>query len=355
MKYTVVYWNCGGGFRNKLPDLLKAYPDADIFVVAECEDPYFYDVEAYKQMFGNGFRIGIKTKGLGVFAREGITLKRLDWPDNSEWSFAPTLINNEWTLLAAWTHPDYVEELHDYLDNNIDKLNDRTLLVGDLNSCVLFDSKHRDKSHSMLIDRFDKIGFKPLYHHLSGDEQGKETVPTFYWRRKTTDPFHIDHAFANPAFVESFEIAPLDTHDQWLKHSDHMPLKIVVDTDPKAQEETTKPQQRIVRPMSELKAAQTATSQPKMSIRMPDGRLIRRDKMTDTFRDFIMGMGWEAVRDMNFDVYGKDLITQEHPNDWFKELVPGWYVNTGMKANTMRTTAYEIARAFGKKIVVSWD
>ena len=111
----------------------------------------------------------------------------------------------------------------------------------------------------------------------------------------------------------------------------------------------------IIRPMSELKKAQEEAIQPKMSIRMPNGTLIRRDKMTDTFRDFIMGMGWEEVRDMNFDVYGKDLITQEHPTEWYKELVLGWYVNTGMRANTMRTTAYEIARALGKRIVVSWD
>lgn len=363
MKYTIVSWNCNGGFRNKFLELLKAYPDADIFVIQECEDPYFYDVEEFKRLFNNGFRIGTKQKGLAVFARDGITLKRLDWPNSAEFSFAPILINGEWNLVAVWTQSDYTEELHDFLDANIEKFESKTLMIGDFNSSVVFDRKSHSRGHAQLVERMGETGQKPLYHHLSGDEQGKEAVPTFYWRRKEDQPFHIDHAFADPSNVVSFEIAPLDTHASWLKLSDHMPIKVVLDTDPQPadhplpeiEEEAVYVPKRVVRPMSELKKAQEEAAQLKMSIRMPDGTLIRRAKMTDTFRDFIMGMGWEDVRYLNFDVYGQDLITQEHPTGWYKELVPGWYVNTGMKANTMRTTAYEIARALGKKIVVSWD
>ena len=133
MKYTIVSWNCNGGFRNKFLELLKTYPDADIFVIQECEDPYFYDVEEFKRLFNNGFRIGAKQKGLAVIARDGITLKRLDWPNNSEYSFAPVLINGEWNLVAVWTQSDYTEELHDFLDANIEKFGSKTLMLGDFN------------------------------------------------------------------------------------------------------------------------------------------------------------------------------------------------------------------------------
>lgn len=332
------------------------YPEADIFVIQECEDPYFYEDEDYKRLFINGFRIGSRSKGLAVIARDGITLRRLCWHEVGDMSFAPVKVDESFTIVPIWTHGKYVEEIHDFLDLNFSKYDERTIMLGDYNSSVIFDKEHRKRSHTMLIERMAEIGHRPIYHFINEEKQGEESIPTLYFRRKKAESFHIDHAFADHRFVRSMEIAPLNTHDSWLTLSDHMPMKVEVDTDlgqAKAQESTYTSATLHARPISELKPGKTP--QPKMSIRMPDGRLIRREKMTDTFRDFIMGMGWEAVRDMNFDVYGKDLITQEHPDGWYKELVPGWYVNTGMKANTMRITAYEIARAFGKKIVVSWD
>lgn len=192
MKYTIVSWNCNGGFRNKFPQLLKAYPEADIFVIHECEDPYFYDVEEFKRLFTNGFRIGFKQKGIAVFARDGIAIRRLDWPgDTCGFAFAPTLIDGAFTLLACWTQGNYIEQLHNYLDANLDKFGKPALMIGDLNSSVTFDKNPRQRSHSSLVERLDQVGLRPLYHHFSGDEQGKETIPTYYHLRKVDRPFHI--------------------------------------------------------------------------------------------------------------------------------------------------------------------
>lgn len=79
---------------------------------------------------------------------------------------------------------------------------------------------------------------------------------------------------------------------------------------------------RIVRPMSEYKKAIEEAAQPRMSITMPDGRNICRPKVTDTFREFILGMGWEEVHYLNFDVFGEDLSHRNTPMVGIKNLFP---------------------------------
>lgn len=169
MKYTIVSWNCNGGFRNKFRALFEKYPGADIYVIEECEDPYFYEDEEFKRLFNNGFRIGIRPKGLAVFARPDITLRRLKWPEVGEMSFAPVIINEDWTLIATWTHGKYVGELHDFLDLNISHFNEKTVMMGDYNSSVFFDKSNPKRNHTMFIKRMAQVGLMPMYHHLTGE------------------------------------------------------------------------------------------------------------------------------------------------------------------------------------------
>lgn len=380
MKYNIVSWNCGGGFRKKFRKLLSEYPDTDIFVVAECENPWFYDDEDFKHLFANGFRVGIKTKGLAVWAREGIVLKRLDWPDCSEYSFAPVLIDNRLTLVACWTHGRYVEELHDYLDDNLERISgDRpVLLIGDINSNTIFDREHGDRHHTALVARLAEVGLADCYHRKTGEAQGAESMATYYHRRKQAEPFHIDHAFANPSIVASFGIAAPDTHASWLEYSDHMPLRIVVDTDPKPQadedseqEETTElpPNQyydeqgrlHIIRKgitpaqaQSEWEAKQKEQNKQRMYITVQGGPTFTGSYGV-ALVEFIKYLGWEVVRDMNFEANHGPLVAEGKKGKWWLEVAPGWQVNCNLNANSMRITAYSIAKAFGKTISVHWS
>ena len=54
----IVSRNCNGGFRKKYKELFGAYPDADLFMVQECENPDFYNSQEYKTLFLKGFHVG---------------------------------------------------------------------------------------------------------------------------------------------------------------------------------------------------------------------------------------------------------------------------------------------------------
>lgn len=350
MKYTIVSWNCNGGFRNKFRALFEKYPGADIYVIEECEDPYFYEDEEFKRLFNNGFRIGIRSKGLAVFARPDITLRRLKWPEVGDMSFAPVIIDEEWTLIPTWTHGKYVGELHDFLDLNAAKFDEKTVMIGDFNSSVFFDKSNPKCSHSMFIERMAQVGLMPMYHHLTGEEQGKEATPTFYTQRKKEQPFHIDHVFGSPKYVLECDVAPNLLHDYWLTLSDHVPVCIEVDTDPQPKFTVT----RIVTPASQAPKPKEEKRKPVIQIRMPNGKLIVDERYGEAFRQFVLAIGWERVYDMNFDVWGQDLITQEKKNGYHKELVPGWYINLNMRATTAKTLVHQIAKALGEKVVCTW-
>lgn len=74
----IVSWNCGGKFREKWKEIV--FLNADIYVIQECEDPELSNSEEYRKWAKNYFWLGkSKSKGLGVFAREGIGLSKLDW------------------------------------------------------------------------------------------------------------------------------------------------------------------------------------------------------------------------------------------------------------------------------------
>ncbi len=378
MKCKIVSWNCGGGFRNKFRKLLEAYPDADVYVVSECEDPWYYDDEEYKHLFANGFRIGIKTKGLGVWVREGVTLKRLDWPNPTQADIVPVIVGGEITLIPAWTHSQdgYVEALHDYLDAFIHRFGDKTVLVGDLNSNANFDRKHGDRNHTALVARLAEIGLVDCYHHTSGESQGKETVPTYYHRRKPAEPFHIDHIFANPDLVADFEIAPTDTHTEWLEYSDHMPLQIVIDTEPQVEEPEKEDEAKempsdryydengvlhiirtgvtMAQAQAEWEARQREKNKQRMFITVQGGPTFTGSYGV-ALVEFIKYLGWEAVRDMNFEANHGPLIAEGKKGKWWLEVAPGWQVNCNLNANSMRITAYTIAKAFGRTISVHWS
>ncbi|MDN5092016.1 hypothetical protein [Aliarcobacter butzleri] len=76
----ILTWNCNGAFRKKaylLDDL-----ELDIYIIQECENPNTYSKEKERKTNylwkGNN-----KNKGLGIFAKDNIKLKMLDWSDKN--------------------------------------------------------------------------------------------------------------------------------------------------------------------------------------------------------------------------------------------------------------------------------
>lgn len=221
----IVSWNANCKFREKYTDVAKL--GADIYVIQECENPETSKNTEYREFVKNGFWIGdIPFKGLMVFSQNPeIKLVLHNWGTQGYRFFLPIEVNDQFTLVGSWACNPYIEEFTDFIHATKKNIDKRTIIIGDLNSNVIFDKNHfkSGKTHSKIIKELREIGLEDIYHNKSGDEQGKEKVPTFYLYRHLDKPYHIDHCFATPDLIKKMMI---HARWQWLSLSDHLPIEI---------------------------------------------------------------------------------------------------------------------------------
>lgn len=225
----IVTWNCNGAFRRKYERI--ATLDADIYVVQECENPAASTPD-YREWAGTHLWAGkIASKGIGIFAKNGLSLAALDWPDHGLQQFLPARIDNRLNLIAVWTKDDrvnrmgYIGQFWQYLQHHSSLLNEQTVICGDLNSNAVWDRRGREWNHSQCIDALTAHGFKSSYHAFTGEAQGAETRPTLYLQRNLAKPYHVDYFFS---YGISHDYCPnsvyLGEAKDWLSASDHMPM-----------------------------------------------------------------------------------------------------------------------------------
>lgn len=224
----IVTWNCNGALRRKthLLDPLEA----DILIIQECEAPAQSTAD-YRHWAGNHVWLGRgKDKGIGVFARRGQPLQRLGWPDEGYRHFLPVKVG-DLDVLAVWTQDaaprrfSYVGQLWHYLQANGPALGRQSIVVGDFNSSSIWDLRRPVWSHSDCVRVMEGHGLHSLYHLVSGEMQGQETMPTYFQARNETKPYHIDYIFAHRAlFQHGAATITVGTPADWLRASDHMPL-----------------------------------------------------------------------------------------------------------------------------------
>lgn len=225
----IVSWNCNGALRRKLGALeaLKA----DVYVIQECEDPARATDAKYKAWAGNYLWVGTnKNRGLAVFAKAGISLKGIALDAGKLELFIPCLIADRISLLAVWTRhansPNfrYIGQLWKYLQQHREFLRQKeAVLIGDLNSNTIWDEWDRWWNHSDVVRELEQLGLKSLYHHQRGEEHGKEKSHTFFMYRRKAKPYHIDYTFLSEPILKKAAIE-LGCPNDWLPHSDHVPL-----------------------------------------------------------------------------------------------------------------------------------
>lgn len=221
----ILSWNCNGKFREKYKYLLPYC--ADVYIIAECENPLASTDDGYRAFAANGFWNGLsRDKGLGVFARKEIKLGNLHWNDEEK-SFLPVLVNDSVKLVGVWTVPPYTKRWFDFIDCCAPQLDGNTVLMGDFNSNQ---SLAGSTLHKKCVEKLNSMGLMSMYHQYYDEEQGKESIPTFYMRRHKDEGYHIDHCFAHLECVSGFELL---YSESWLKYSDHMPLLLEVKADAK--------------------------------------------------------------------------------------------------------------------------
>ncbi|WOD08028.1 endonuclease/exonuclease/phosphatase family protein [Marinomonas sp. GJ51-6] len=244
----IVTWNCNGALRNKTIEI--DYLNADILVVQECEDPARSTAQ-YLEWAGDYLWVGAsKNKGIGIFPKNGNTIKALDWNGEFQlkglsskspslyWKtsdlnlFLPFTINDDVTVLAVWTKGSddqafgYMGQFWKYLQiHRTDLMNKKTMILGDFNSNAVWDKSDRWWSHSDVVSELNEMEIFSLYHKQFTEEQGQETQPTFYLHRKEERPYHIDYAFLSIDILNQSKLT-VGKRNDWIGVSDHLPLSV---------------------------------------------------------------------------------------------------------------------------------
>lgn len=217
----IVNWNCNGKFREKFKHLDEFC--ADILVIEECEDPNKYIETDYYKFAKNYFWIGENpNKGLGIFAKRNIKIKKLHWKAYCLRYFLPICVNDTFNLLGVWTKKPYIEEFFIYQSINFSKINSNTIIVGDFNSNAIWNKEHGCRNHSAVVKLLEKKGLYSAYHFQSKEEHGNESCKTFFLHKNPNKGFHIDYCFLPKEKLESFKIF----NNSWISLSDHLPIII---------------------------------------------------------------------------------------------------------------------------------
>lgn len=250
----IVTWNCNGALRKKTEALDTL--EADVYVIQECEDPA-RSTDMFRDWAGSYLWVGTsKHKGLGVFPKKGNTVQAADWfgtfnqpgvansNTSSSWTtadlklFIPFTLNNDCLLLGVWTKAEgadvfsYIGQLWKYLQIHRAQLHqNKTILLGDLNSNSIWDKPDRWWNHSDVVEELGAIGLQSVYHRQACEAQGKESTPTFFLQRNEKKAYHIDYVFASDDLSNQAHVEIGDTK-AWLKLSDHMPVSLTISNKP---------------------------------------------------------------------------------------------------------------------------
>jgi exonuclease III len=228
----IVTWNCNGALRNKFEHLSD--PNADLYVIQECENPELSKYQHYISWAGNYLWKGDnKNKGLGIFAKKKTTIEVINWSatykNHDVKHFLPCLVNNDFQLLSIWTSQNkspnfgYIGLLWKYLEINKSKFK-KIILAGDFNSNTIWDEWDRWWNHTDVVNDLSKMNIHSLYHCYFNEEQGKESKPTFFLQRNRAKPYHIDYIFASKEIEKEMTYFEVSDIEKWINYSDHLPV-----------------------------------------------------------------------------------------------------------------------------------
>ena len=227
----LVTWNCNGALRNKAHLLDEL--NADLFIVQECEDPARFNGAATRWFDSYLWHGEDANKGIGVFSRSNLPLRRIDLDSRNTELMLPFAFGEDRTGLAVWTkagdktHGSYIGQLWHYIQKNLSFVSNASLVCGDFNSNAQWDRKRRVGNHSDVVDALEGMGLSSIYHRVFNEPHVSESVPTFFMYRKDNKTYHIDYVFMSHRFadVDGASIE-LPAGSQWRAASDHIPIVV---------------------------------------------------------------------------------------------------------------------------------
>lgn len=199
--------------------------DADLYILPECANEEFVSLPADYDMLWTGDE-DVPQKGLGVIWRKPLSISVAKGFKKIKHHIPMMVHGGDFSLfvLACWptirkepkTYPqllgEALREYSPYFDHY------PAVAMGDFN-CYVGQSGVRKRTGTFedCIQAFEAHGMKSIYHERTGEELGKESEATFFWRFKEEHPYFLDYTFSNVA-PSAFEIG------RWEKGiSDHRP------------------------------------------------------------------------------------------------------------------------------------
>ena len=234
--FRLVVWNCNMAFHQKYEQLLALRPT--VAVIPECAQADIVRQKAPGFAFRDVEWAGTyPNKGLSVFSFGEYTLRRHATWDAQYHIALPLEVRGpvELNLLALWAfnerapatvtpNPATTEAALKHYAPFLAEA--PGCVAGDFNANVMWDAQGRYASFASLDRTAEDMGLTSAYHLASGDAKGAEATPTFYWQKKRTQPYHIDYAYIPRSWMPRLTSVTVGYPDDWLAHSDHVPLVI---------------------------------------------------------------------------------------------------------------------------------
>ncbi len=105
-----------------------------------------------------------------------------------------------------------------------------SIVAGDFNNNVYWHRPGWRINHGNAVAGLERLGLASAYHTVRGEMQGKESVPTLYWRdRKKDGPtYHIDYVFLPAHWLGHVRESAVGTLEDWCGSglSDHVPIVV---------------------------------------------------------------------------------------------------------------------------------
>jgi len=227
----LITWNCKGAFARKHATIASLKPDVPVL-------PEAAKMTGLSQVLGQAPVHSVQwvgenpRKGLAVVSYGDYSLAVHERHDPRLRWILPLDVRGptSFLLFAVWAMPDvgskrYIQCLFDACSTYGDLLQSpRVVLAGDFNNNVVFDKPGRTMTFARLLDDFEAINIRSLYHLDRGCEHGKEPDPTFFLYHDVNEKHHIDFVFATPSMYRPGFSLSVGDHATWSKVSDHMPV-----------------------------------------------------------------------------------------------------------------------------------
>lgn len=229
----IVAWNAGMAFRKKIDKILPL--KADILVISECEKSEKWgQIDKEKGINDFLWEGDNPNKGIGIITFD--KRYKIEIHPDYDKSFryiVPIKVSadkQDFIMFAVWSqkgekrYSSYISQIYLALEKYASLLKEPCIIVGDWNSCKLYDRIKRVKTHSEVVEFLEGFRIKSAYHHFSKEEQGKELKVTHYFRKEKARPFHIDFLFASEILLDQLKSFLVGSREDWIDFSDHLPI-----------------------------------------------------------------------------------------------------------------------------------